>query len=295
MPDESAPTKPSADPWATVQKVTALQEQDKLKMLAYGENGVGKSTLAARFARPLIGLTELQAVPAIKEANPRAIIKVIKTPQDLLEFRQLFRSKELVDRCDAVVLDSLTDVQRMLKALYTSQQTKRKDVTDMETWGILIEATSRLARELRDVPVHTVVICLDASIEVEGEGIVHRPAVSGKTLPNQLGQYFNLVGYLSRQQRVGGMRREVMFEGSDRYQTKRMTGIAEIEAPEPLLWIHKKWGTPLPEDKDSNGRTLKDRLAEWNARGQDAGTQVQEKAPTPTTNKTGAVDPFAGN
>lgn len=299
-PDGAATTIPKAspDPWSTVVTVTSLKEQDRLKCLLYGPNGSGKTTTAARFRCPVIGLTEQQAVPAIKEANPNALIKVIRTPQDLLEFRQIFRSAQLMDRVDAVVLDSLTDVQRILKDLYTGQQAKRKDVTDVETWGRIIDATARLAREMRDLPVHTMVICLDSEIEVEGEGIIHRPAVSGKALPNQLGQFFNLVGYISRQTRPSGTRREVMFEGSERYQTKRMTGIDDVEAPEPLLWIAKRFGAEVPDTKDFNGKNIKDRLAEWQARGS-METSVQPDATinttnTNTTNNTGTVDPFAG-
>lgn len=291
QPESTTIPTPAPDPWNTVRVAGEIEDLDRLKCLLYGPNGSGKSTAAARFNCPLIGLTEKQAIPAIKEANPKAIIKVISTPQHLLEFRQLCRSAQLAQRCDAVVLDSLTDVQRLLRDMYTSQQEKNKDTTDMNSWGRTIDATARMAREMRDLPVHTIVICLDAEIEVEGEGLVHRPSVNGKALPNQLGQYFNLVGFISRQARPGGHRREVMFEGSDRFQTKSMTGIDAVEPPEPLLWIHKRF------KKEAVDAETQKRVDRWSSVGKatsddDVGTKTKEAASPSTTN---TVDPFAGN
>jgi hypothetical protein len=246
----------------------------------------GKTSCAARFARPLILLTETQAIPVIRELNPRAAIKQIRSPQDLLEARQILRAPNLVENHDAVVLDSLTDCQRILKDFYTSQQQKRQDLTDMDTWGRIIDATARLARELRDVPVHVLCICLDSEVAVEGEGITHRPAVSGKTLPNVLGQFFNAVGYISRQVKSKGMRREIMFEGSDRYQTKKLTGLDDIEAPEPLLWLHKRFGIDLPAD-------VQKRVSDWKACADEAATHNVTKLKTTKPIKSGTVDPFA--
>lgn len=293
MAEKPETPKPAPDPWGTVKVASEIENMDRLKILLYGPNGGGKTTTAARFQRPLYGLSELQAVPAIKEANPNALIKYISNAQQLLEFRQLCRSPELVKRCDAVVLDTLTDTQRMLRDMYTGQQEKNKDTTDKNSWGRTIDATARIARELRDLPIHTVIICLDAEIEVEGEGLVHRPSVNGKALPNQLGQYFNLVGFISRQTRAGGTRREVMFEGSDRFQTKSMKGIDPIEPPEPLWWVAKRLG------KEVDPETRK-RVEQWMsiAKSEESNKAINTLNPSTTittnTNTTPSVDPFAG-
>lgn len=288
-----ATTHATSDPWSTVCVAADIENLDKLKVLITGPSGGGKTTMAAKFRCPLIGATEKQGVPAIKEANPRALIKVINNAQDLLEFLQLCRSKELADRCDAVVLDSLTDAQRMLRDFYMA----RNDPQEQQYWSNTAPATARIVRVLRDLPIHTMVICLDSETEVPGEGLVHRPALSGGKALNNLGQYFNLAGFISYQQREGGNRREVMFDGPDRYRVKGLTGIDAVEAPEPLLWIHKRFGSPLPDDKDGNGKTVQDRITEWEARGH---TTVTASAPSTTavpttTTKGAAVDPFASN
>jgi len=242
--------------WDSVRSVESFPEFNKLKALVFGPSGSGKSTLAARFKKPLIGLTEAQAVPAIQSANPDALIKMITDVEELGEFRQLLRDPELPNRVDAVVLDSLTDAQRILKEHYTARQTRRQDKTDMDTWGTIIDGTARLAREVRDLPVHVCVICLDAENQVDGLGLVHRPAVSGKRLPNDLAQYFNLVGFTHVAELDNGFRHQIMFRSDERYLTKTMEGIGGTEPQEPLLWVQKRFGGSL--DKNSAKR-----VSEW--------------------------------
>lgn len=248
--------KEKKDLWSTTVKAGDLDRLKKLKVLAYGPSGAGKSRMGALFGRVLIGLTEHQAVPTIIEVNPDAVIKLISGPRELLEFKEMIRDPSLPERVDAVVLDSLTDAQRILKAHFTAKQASGRETTDLETWGLLIDATARLAREVRDLPVHVMVTCLSEEENVPGEGLIHRPAVSGKRLPNDLAQYFNLVGFAHVREHERGMRHEVMFRGSDRWLCKGMTKLNDVEAPEPDLWIAKVFGGEVSAD-------VKTRCKEW--------------------------------
>ena len=197
--------------------------------------------------------------------------------------------QELADRVDAVVLDSLTDAQRILRNHYTAKQTRRQDKTDMDTWGVIIDGTARLAREVRDLPVHVCVICLDAEMQIDGLGLVHRPAVSGKRLPNDLAQYFNLVGYTYVGEFERGFRHQVMFQGGERYLTKTMGGIDEVEPPEPLWWVHKRFQTDI--DEETRGRVDQWKSIEQNEEEEQEknGVTKNKKEQVQTTN-----DPFAG-
>lgn len=243
------------DQWSSVKKAGDLESLAKLKMLVYGPSGSGKSRLGALFRRPLIGLTEHQAIPTIQEANPDAMIKLIRNAQELKEFRDLIRSPELPERVDAVVLDSLTDAQRIIRQAYTDAQKSGRTTTDMDTWGLIIDATARLAREVRDLQTHVLVITLDEERE-DGEIVTHRPSVNGKKLPNDLAQYFNLVGYVHKREYERGLRYEVMFAGSDRYLVKGMSALNPVEAPEPQHWIAKRFGHEADDD-------VQQRVAEW--------------------------------
>lgn len=239
------------NPWSKVRKVTDMEELALLKALLYGPSGAGKSQAAALFERPLIGLTEMQAVPTIQATNPDALIYPIKSVEDVVGFTRLARHPDTQGRCDAVVLDSLTDAQRIIRNFYTRRQgdSAGKEKTSMESWGLTIDRTAKVARDLRDVQgMHVVLICLDDEQHVDGQGLVHRPGVNGKRLPNDLAQYVNLVGYLHKADRDGGIRHEVMFRGIDRYLTKGIKGLEDVEPPEPLWWVHKALGRECPEE-----------------------------------------------
>lgn len=233
------------DPWADVKKASELDTDGLMKALIYGPSGSMKSTMLARFEKPLIGLTELQAAPIIKLNNPNALIRPIRNMKDLIAFMKLVKQPDLAKRVDAVGLDSLTDAQRILINHYTAQQENRIDTTNQDTWGVVINRTFRLARELRDLPVHVLCICLDR----EEEGGIHRPAVSGKRLPNDLAQCFSLVGYAYKKEHDDGkIRREVLFSGPERFLTKDFPGIDMIEPPEPQMWIHKVFDGDIHAD-----------------------------------------------
>lgn len=293
--ENNAPGKTFEQLWEGAVTPDQMAHLDKLKGLYYGPTGAGKTELTSLFERPLIAVTELQAVPTIRRANPKARIIKVTNSQEINDFRKLIRDPELPKHVDAVVLDSLTDVQRIIKDAYVKNQSSGRQTADMDTWGLIIDLTARMARELRDVPVHVAVICLDTEIAVEGQGRVHRPSVNGKSLPNDLAQYFNLVGYVSKQQREGGVRHEVLFNGPDNYLTKGMRELDDIEAPEPLLWISKIFGTPLDP-------VVAARVKAWKARAETAsdGTDnvpeplkaEEGKAKEESKTKAGEADPF---
>ena len=164
------------------------------------------------------------------------------------------------ERCDAIVLDSLTDAQRILRHHYTMRQGESagREKTTVESWGIIIDKTAGTARFLRDVPLHVVLICLDHEENHEDLGLIHRPGVNGKRLPNDLAQYVNAVGYVHVTEQNGGLRHQVMFRGIDRYLTKGLTGLDDHEPPEPLYWIHRALGGDLPDE-------VRARVEAWHA------------------------------
>lgn len=236
------------NPWDKTSKASDLHRLQKLKALIYGPSGSGKSRIASLFNRVLIGVTEHQAIPTIAETNPNAIVKLISNSQELREFKEMICDPSLPEKVDAVCLDSLTDAQRILKAFYLAKQSSGGEIMEIASWGLLVDSTARLAREVRDLPVHVVVTCLSEEESVTGVGITHRPAVYGKRLPNDLAQYFNLVGFTHVNEYERGMRHEVMFRGSDRWLTKGMTKLDNVEPPEPLLWISKVFGEELDDE-----------------------------------------------
>lgn len=265
--DDDAVQGGRADPWASVKRAGEVADLARLKALIFGPTAAGKSRMAARFKRPIIGLTEHQAMPTIQEANPDALIKEIHTASDLVDFRTMVRDEARLDAMgvDAVVLDSVTDAQRIIRDYYTKKQgaTAGRVKTTVETWGVVIDATARLVRELRDCRRHVLVIALDLEVEQDGY-MVHRPSVNGKRLPGELAGYFNVVGYAHvKEHDDGTLRHEVMFRGDSwRYAVKPMSTFDAFEPPEPLWWAHKRFSGQTGEMLDERTR---DAVDEWAA------------------------------
>jgi hypothetical protein len=258
------PVKPSI--LDRIKSADDMASLDKAKILLYGPSGAGKTSFGAGMPRPLIGLTEKQAVPSIKRINPKASVFVIESFQDLIDFVALAASPNIGKRFDSVVLDSLTDAQRMIKEHFTSRQEKRQDVTDLDTWGVILDKTASLMRTIRDAHAHVVVITLDAEEKVEGMGMVHRPAVLGKKLPNELAQFVQAVGYVhSAEMQSGAVRRQISFYAGERYTTKIAAGLDNREPVEPLHVIARMLGQPPPDDA-----ALAERVAIWTKLGTSA-------------------------
>ena len=155
---KKAPTKADrvASLWEKSKPASQVTSAHKIKALITGPSGSGKSSLAARTGRVLYVPTELQGIPVVQDNNPDAIIwhnydgrPGVRSYSDLVQLRAMLRDPSLPDRVDWVCIDGLTDLQTLLRAHYTSKQGKRRDVTDMDSWGITLDMTARLAREFR--------------------------------------------------------------------------------------------------------------------------------------------------
>lgn len=285
--------------WANARPASELEGHHKLKVLLQGRSGSGKTTTAARFGRPLYVPTELQGIPTVKAVNPDALIfhnadgrPGLRDARDLQQFRAMIRDPDLNKRVDAVVLDSLTDCQRIIKDAYTKAQTSGRSTTDMDTWGSIIDLTARLAREVRDLEVNVLITVLDEEDKDDAGRLVHRPNLFGRRLPNDLMQYFNAVGFAhTREMDSGEIRFQTMFTaGGDKYLVKGLHGLDEVEPPEPLYWFSKVFGGDLDEEAAA-------RVSAWKAM-ENLEEEIEEGAvPTSTSDKEEAPeegdDPFA--
>lgn len=243
--------------WGKFSAAKDVSSLKKIKLLAEGPSGSGKTSFVSRWRRPLVGVTELQAIPVIEAENPNAIIFAnsdgrpgIRDGRDLQQFRAMLHDPNLAERVDAVVLDGLTDAQLIIKETYgAAQEGAGRDEIQLQTWNAIGNMTVRLCRELRDLPVHVAVTVLDQEVEDNGR-IVHRPDMLMKKIPNKVMQFFNCVAFChSRRTSSGDTRFEAMFRSSgSKYRVKALRKIDDAEPPEPLWLAHKSFGEDLPDD-----------------------------------------------
>jgi hypothetical protein len=219
--------------------------------LVCGASGSGKTTLGAKFERPLFLATEVKGLERVAETNPNASIWTnakgqpgIRSLTDLYSAVESLHHPRIGEFYDAVILDSLTEAQRLIKEALVVGEAKMA----IKQWGAVIDKTAAFVRWLRDCPIHVLVIALDEEVN-DGERVVHRPALLGKKLPNQIAQHFSIVGFAMRRQiSVGEFRHEVMFQSDDRYITKGLPCLDAYEPPEPLYWLQKRFGGTLDDD-----------------------------------------------
>lgn len=193
-----------------------------VNILVYGMTGSGKSWLIGTGNKPLVILTEANGLASIAHSNPNAIIASVSTIEEIDDILRGIRDGSLAKKYDFDVLaiDSLTEMQRMLKTRILKKG--KRDKMQLQDWGTLADEMIRYIRAIRDLPCH--VICtalLDQYVEDQG-GVMHtQPSFEGKKTVGVISQFFNAVGFLYKEQQDGDIAlRKLMFDGPQRVMCK---------------------------------------------------------------------------
>lgn len=240
-----------------------------MNVLLYGLSGNGKTTCASTAPGNTIYLaSEPQGKKSVQEQfdldiengrDPDSLLivdveekrdehgKIVRTKvQDLSDI--LTGLERNPEGFTSLVLDSLSDVQ----ASHVSSIEQRKGQMQIQDWGTVIRYTRTLAVRLRDLKMHTFVITLADEKQDEQNRLMYRPALKGKTLPNDLPQYFNMVTYIDKVWPDGAKEEKFiarMRSSSSSYVTKCPRVLDAIERPNIGIWM----------DKISKGRADKGR------------------------------------
>lgn len=235
-----------------------------IKQLVYGPSGSGKTSLLATMPDPLIVLlTEQHGQLTIKRVNPKAKIvpivdtmvctchlKPVKQCDSPKGTRKLRAAEVLYGTLDelatkthpfvSVALDSLTDLQQIL--LWDMKGGKPGAQVSLQEWGKLIDRTKDLVSKLRNLNMHTGVICLSDEVQDNNQRMIQRPALAGKKLPGNLIQYFNLCAFQRKMREssaTDGAIYESVFDAGPEYYTKTHPALNPIEPPNMRLIIQK--------------------------------------------------------
>lgn len=200
------------------------------KALATGPSGSGKSSLGATAPKPLILLSESQGKMSIVQRAkalglPRPSILQVDTLQDYRDvvkalhgdkgkpFKVINKDVGVIlegEWPETVVLDSLSDAcELVMSEVKADAPPKRGDdgleVFSQRHWGALGDRSAKLIRAFRDVPVHTLFLCLqDERLNETSDGTSTRwvgPQMPMRKLPNVVMQATNLAGMLTRRSR----------------------------------------------------------------------------------------------
>jgi len=200
------------------QKASQAISKAPIKVMIYGDSGVGKTTLAVTSPKPLVLLTEKNGVPSIHASNPNACIIYCSSIQDVRNVVSgiMNGDKELA-QFETLVIDSLTETQRMIQDDVLKKA--RRDSMQLQDYGKLADATRGLIRVLRDLPINVVCTALNDVDSEEATGTRHyQPIFIGKKTGKEIAQWFTCIGYMYRRDIKEGddkvAQRNIMFDGA---------------------------------------------------------------------------------
>jgi hypothetical protein len=263
-----------------------------MKALLFGDSGSGKTHTSVTAPNPCVLLTEPNGVLSIKASNPDAyVVDVMRMaaetnqkPMDIV--RQFFKAAmdgtlKAQTKAETIVIDSLTELQRMLQDEILDQKSQGGKIQaqwTLQDWSILTDRMRKLVRIIRDLPFNVVATAL-AQTETDGqENRYVLPSFQGKKLPNEVAGYFSLVGYVFRQREKDDdgdevVKHKVLLSGPSTYLTKNVAPLLAVEDPNISDWLQKikansavdltpkKVGKVESKNTTKRGRTRTSRLS----------------------------------
>lgn len=164
---------------------------DSIKMVVYGQSGVGKTTLALTAPKPIIISAEKGLLSLKNHDLP--YLEVLK-PADVDEaYNFLKKSKEF----QTVFLDTISEIgEVLLTDFLLTGGTDGTPVKDgRQAYRMMAEAMMPMIRKFRDLPGKHIVF--NAKLEVkedEDSGIMmYRPMIPGQVIKNQLPFMFDAI------------------------------------------------------------------------------------------------------
>lgn len=230
---------------------------EHLKVLAWGPNGTGKSTLCGTAPPPILyAWTERQGLLSFQRMAPDADTIQIRSMADLRALLSALRKTE--HGYSSVCLDSFTEMQQLIIDEVAARKNLGPDdpiKLSIEERLFIHDKSKSIVRAFRDLPMHVILTCLSETVVVgdgENSRTVTRVMLSGQKLPAQIGQFFNLVGFCFKMQGANRVPvHRVLFDGRGEVDVKGMPGLRRREDPDIAYWFERAIRGAQPRDAEA--------------------------------------------
>ena len=159
----------------------------KLKALIYGNAKTWKTTFAGTAPRPLFICAENWLLSIASKAPDFVEVKTLQELKDLYK-----RLKETKPDYDTIVIDSLSEISKIIKDNLTNQGSKQMILRD---WGVFSEEMMQAVRQIVNLPYHVVCIVHTKEVLDEAWAIQFYELSIETKAKNEVTRYFDVIGF----------------------------------------------------------------------------------------------------
>lgn len=212
----------------------------RIKVLLYGLSGMGKTTMAATFPKPLFldlegGMLSTRRVGPVLR-YPRDPSQSVKSYPEVVEFYKAVVA-EKNPQFETIVIDSLNELQTLLTAYVVSKFTgvKRQynDQMTLADYGKANRDFSKVVRLFLNLPYHIVFTAMSTQRDFGEESDVQiAPKFVGKQVGPDVQRMMDMIGYCyAKEMPDKSTQHYVSFKMSSKYLAKDRIGIARQDIP----------------------------------------------------------------
>lgn len=202
-----------------------------VKMLCYGESGIGKTYMIRSAPKPLVISAE-KGLLSLRDVD----IPVIEV-NSMDDVRQAYAYAVKADDIMTICLDSLSELSETLLSEFKSET---KD--PRQAYGRMADEMGIITRRFRDIPnKHVYMIAKQQRLVDEDSGkVTFCPMIPGRSFSNNLPYFFDIVGCLRLGKREKEEYRYIQTQPTIQYEAKDRSGNLAIQEEPDLTKLFNK-------------------------------------------------------